>query len=53
MAKSQVDSNSLWREITLQVPVSRVRKDWACGDRPDLEVQLPGAIRVQRRIEQG
>lgn len=53
VAKSQVDPNSSWREASLEVPPGRMRKIQLVSDRPDLEVQLPGAMRIQRRIEQG
>jgi len=53
VAKSQVDPGSLWREASLQIPSGRMRKIQLVSDRPDLEVQLPGAMRIQRKIEQG
>ncbi|MGB2806161.1 MAG: hypothetical protein WBC22_00345 [Sedimentisphaerales bacterium] len=53
VTKSEADPNSLWRQTSLQVPFGRVRRIQLASDRPDLEVQLPGAMRVQRQIEQG
>jgi len=53
MAKSQADPNSSWRQTSLEVPFGRVRRIQLVSDRPDLEVQLPGAMRIQRKIEQG
>ena len=53
VAKPQVDPNDPWREVSLQMLSGRMRKIELVSDRPDLEVQLPGAMRVQRRIDQG
>jgi hypothetical protein len=53
VTRSEADPNSLWRQTSLQVPSGRVRRIRLVSDRPDLEVQLPGAMRVQRQIEQG
>ncbi len=53
VAKSQVDPDSFWREASLQVPSGRMRKIRLVSDRPDLEVQLPNAMRIQRLVEQG
>lgn len=53
VAKPQVDPNSPWRETSLDVPSGRVRRIRLETDRGDLEVQLPGAMRVERKIEQG
>lgn len=53
MAKPEVDPNSPWRETSIDVPFGRVRRIQLASDRPDLEVQLPSAMRVQRKVEQG
>lgn len=53
VAKSQADPNSPWRQTSLQVPLGRARRIQLASDRPDLEVELPGAMRVQRQIERG
>jgi hypothetical protein len=53
VTKSDADPNSLWRQTSLEVPFGRVRRIRLASDRPDLEVQLMGAMRVQRQIEQG
>jgi hypothetical protein len=53
MAKSQAKPNSSWRQTSVEVPFGRVRRIQFVSDRPDLEVQLPGAMRIQRKIEQG
>ncbi|MHC4949502.1 MAG: sulfite exporter TauE/SafE family protein [Planctomycetota bacterium] len=53
VAKSQIDKTSFWREVELQVPTGRVRRIQLVSDRPDLEIQLPGAMRIQRQVEQG
>jgi hypothetical protein len=52
MSKSQADPNSFWRQTSLEVPFGRVRRIQLVSDRPDLEVQLPGAMRIQRKTEQ-
>jgi len=52
VTKSEADPNGLWRQTSLQVPFGRVRRIQLTSDRPDLEVQLPGAMRVQRQIQQ-
>jgi hypothetical protein len=53
VTRSQADPNGAWRQTSLEVASGRVRQIQLTCDRPDLEVQLPGAMRVQRRIEQG
>mgnify|MGYP001401268607 CR=1 FL=1 len=53
VARSRIDVNSQWREVKLQIPAGRVRKIELISDRQDLDVELPGAMRVQRRIEAG
>jgi len=52
LALPQAEANSPWRQTTLQVPDARIRHIRLVSDRPDLEVQLPQALRVQHRIEQ-
>ncbi len=42
-----------WREATLSVPVSRVRNLRVICDRADLEVQFPGALRLERATVEG
>jgi hypothetical protein len=53
MAQSMAEPNGSWRRVSLQVPGGRVRQIRLVANRPDLEVQLPGALRLQRRVEQG
>jgi hypothetical protein len=53
VTKPQVDANSPWRQVSLQVPEGRMRRIQLVSDRADLEVELPGAMRLQRQIEQG
>jgi len=53
MVQSVTEPNSLWRQASLQVPGSGVRQIRLVSSQPDLEVQLPRALRVQRRIDQG
>ena len=52
MVQSATEPNSPWRQASLQAPAGRVRQIRLVSDRPDLEVQLPHALRVQRRVEQ-
>jgi hypothetical protein len=52
VTRSEADSNSLWRQTSVQVPFGRVRRIQLVSDRPDLEVQMPGAMRVKRQIKQ-
>ena len=53
VARSAREPNSPWRRASLDVPGARVRQIRLLSDRSDLEVELPGALRVQRRIEAG
>ncbi|MEN6427696.1 MAG: hypothetical protein ABFE13_20260 [Phycisphaerales bacterium] len=53
VARGEVEPNSPWRRASLEVPGGRVRQIRLLGNQPDLEVELPGALRVQRRIEAG
>jgi hypothetical protein len=48
-----VGGSNPWRQARLQVPHGRVRQIRLISSQPDLEVQLPGALRVQRHVEQG
>ena len=52
LALPQAEPDSPWRQTTLQVPSARIRRIKLVSDRPDLEVQLPQALRVERQIEQ-
>lgn len=45
--------DSGWREASFEMPASRVRALELTSDRTDLEVELVGAVRVKRRIEEG
>ncbi len=53
LARSSTEAASPWRQTRLQVPRGRVRQIRLTSSQPDLEVQLPGALRVQRRVDQG
>jgi hypothetical protein len=53
MAQSATEPNSPWRQASLQVPGGRVRQIRLVSTQPDLEIELPGAVRVQRHVEQG
>ena len=52
MVQSVTEPNSPWRQASVEVPAGRMRQIRLVASRPDLEVQLPRALRVQRRIEQ-
>ncbi|MBE0535018.1 MAG: hypothetical protein IH624_05050, partial [Phycisphaerae bacterium] len=52
-ARPRVDANTPWREARLGLPAGRMRHVRVAADRPDLEVELPGAMRVERRVEGG
>ncbi len=51
--RSVTEPNHPWRRASLRVPGGRVRQIRLLSRQPDLEVELPGALRVQRRIDQG
>jgi len=53
LARSWTEAGDPWRQAHLQVPGGRVRQIRLTSSQPDLEVQLPGALRVQRRVDQG
>jgi len=53
MPQAAVENLNPWRQAHLQVPHGRVRQIRLISRQSDLEVQLPGALRVQRRVEQG
>ncbi|MBP7050952.1 MAG: hypothetical protein KBE65_08060 [Phycisphaerae bacterium] len=53
VARGTEDPNSPWRQASLEVPGGRLRRIRLLSSQPDLEVELPGAVRVQRRIEGG
>ena len=42
-----------WRQAQLDIPIGRMRHVHLLCRRPDLEVELPGALRVDRKIEGG
>ena len=52
VTKSEADPNSLWRQASLRLPFGRVRRIQLTSDRPDLEVELPNAMRIQRQVQQ-
>ena len=53
VVRSTTEADGSWRQATLAVAAGRVRQIRITSNQPDLEVQLPGALRVQRRVEQG
>jgi len=53
VAKPGVDPNSPWREARLEVPAGRMRSIVLEKVRAELEVDLPGAMRVRRQIQDG
>ncbi|MBN1507652.1 MAG: hypothetical protein JW955_12445 [Sedimentisphaerales bacterium] len=53
MAQSVTEPNGPWRRASLQVPGGRVRQIRLVASQGDLEVELPGALRVERHVDQG
>lgn len=53
MARSETDADGSWRQSRVQVPCGDVRRIRLLSDRPNLEVALPGAMRVERRVQEG
>src|SRR3990172_7031203 len=53
VAKPEFDPNSPWREARLELPSGRMRSIRLESARADLEVDLPGAMRVRRQIQDG
>ncbi len=53
VVRSTTEPNSPWRQVVLGVPNGRMCRIRMTANQPDLEVQLPGALKVERRIEQG
>jgi len=51
VAKPIADANKPWHEVSLQVPGARLRRIRLLSDKADLEVELPEAMRVQRKTE--
>lgn len=52
-APAQAREAGDWRMIVLHVPVSRLREVSLRCDRTDLEIDFPGAMRVDRKSENG
>jgi hypothetical protein len=52
VARPKVNPKSPWRQANLQMPAGRMRTIRLVSSRPDLEVELPGAMRVKRRVEE-
>lgn len=50
---SATEPNSPWRQASLDVPAGRLCRVRLVSPQPDLEVELPRALRVERRIDQG
>lgn len=53
VARPRVEASTPWREARVGLPSGRMRRVQVAADRPDLEVELPGAMRVERRVEGG
>ena len=51
-ARPAVVADGSWRESVFLIPASRVRELEVLCDRTDLEVLFPGALRVNRRLEE-
>lgn len=52
-AKPTPVGDTRWREASFEMPASRVRELKLTCDRSDLEVELVGAVRVKRHVEDG
>jgi len=53
MVKAEPDPQGAWRQGSVDIPFGRVRRVRLLSDRPNLEVELPGAIRVERQVQDG
>jgi hypothetical protein len=53
VARGDMEPDSSWQRACLHLPAGRVRQIRLLSDQPDLEVDLPGALRVRRRVDQG
>ncbi len=53
MVAGATESDGPWRRAHLDLPSGRVRRIRIVSSQPDIEVQLPGALQVQRRVEAG
>lgn len=51
MARAEPDSGGPWRQARIEVPFGRVRRIQLLCDQPNLEVELPGAIRVEHQVQ--
>ncbi|MEX2215677.1 MAG: hypothetical protein WD768_16315 [Phycisphaeraceae bacterium] len=49
-ARANPIGNGEWREAAFDLPNARMRSIAITCDRADLEVQLPGAVRVERKV---
>ncbi len=52
MVKPFPEPQGLWRQASITVPGGRMRRIRLVSQRPDLEVELPGALRVQRTVDE-
>ena len=48
--RPKVMGNGAWRQATLTLPASRLRTLQVTCDRSDLQVQFPGALRLEREV---
>ncbi len=53
VVQSATEPDGPWRRASLDVPSGRVRRIRLVSSQPDIEVQLPGALQVQRRVDGG
>ena len=52
-ARALSQEGGLWREVTIDLPPARMRSIELTCDRTDLEVLLPGALKVERKVVEG
>ena len=53
VARGDMEPDGSWHRACLHLPAGRVRQVRLLSEDPDLEVDLPGALRVRRHIDQG
>ncbi len=52
-ARAASQEGGLWREVKVELPPARMRMIELTCDRTDLEVLLPGALKVERKVADG
>jgi len=52
-ARAASVESGAWREVALHLPAARMRSIEIACDRSDMEVQLPGALKIERSVADG